>query len=208
DVDWELVDMSVAALIRYIEEYDLLRVMSKIFLDPTMGARAQSFTNVLELLVHCTTCVAPNCHYVKTEAYINALRHALEKDQLWADTLIRLEQRQKSSVKKSEGAKVILQRWYMLGKEIGLVQRQATLAPPVPSTSSQPKPADTKVRESVDGCWNTDCEKNGVVDEAVESKLLRCSSCKVARYCSAVCQTRDWKAGHKGECKALKAKAG
>ncbi|PVF97418.1 hypothetical protein CPB86DRAFT_785895 [Serendipita vermifera] len=226
DVDWELVDMSgavllslsnssplpVAALIRYIEEYDLLRIMSKIFLDPTMGARAQSFTNVLELLVHCTTCVAQNCHYVKTEAYINALRHALEKDQLWAETLIRLEQKRKSRTQKSEGGKLILQKWYVLGKEIGLVQRQATLAPPVPSTSAatsgQSKVTGIKVRENLDGCWNTDCEKHGLVDEAVESKLLRCSSCKTARYCSAACQTKDWKAGHKGECKALKAKAG
>jgi hypothetical protein len=152
-----------------------------------------SFSNVMELFVHCVSCAAPGCHYVKTDAYINALQHALEKDQIWAETLIRLQQRQKSSGGRGERNKWLVQKWYLLGKEIGMVQRQATLAP-VASTStaasSQPKAASAKVRENVDGCWNPDCEKHGLIDETTESKLLRCSSCKTARYCSSTCQTK------------------
>jgi TPR repeat protein len=30
-----------------------------------------------------------------------------------------------------------------------------------------------------------------------------CSGCKAASYCSPVCQRQHWRAGHKGECKAL-----
>lgn len=32
-------------------------------------------------------------------------------------------------------------------------------------------------------------------------KLLRCTRCKVALYCSKECQTKCWKTGHKKECK-------
>lgn len=39
--------------------------------------------------------------------------------------------------------------------------------------------------------------------EARGSKLLRCGACGVSSYCSAACQKADWKAGHKGACKAL-----
>eukprot|EP01102_Stenamoeba_stenopodia_P005997 TRINITY_DN1670_c0_g1_i2.p1 TRINITY_DN1670_c0_g1~~TRINITY_DN1670_c0_g1_i2.p1 ORF type:complete len:340 (-),score=61.17 TRINITY_DN1670_c0_g1_i2:114-1133(-) len=31
--------------------------------------------------------------------------------------------------------------------------------------------------------------------------LLRCSDCRVAGYCSSVCQKADWNAGHKEDCK-------
>uniref|UniRef100_V5EC22 SET domain-containing protein n=2 Tax=Kalmanozyma brasiliensis (strain GHG001) TaxID=1365824 RepID=V5EC22_KALBG len=37
-----------------------------------------------------------------------------------------------------------------------------------------------------------------------DSKLQRCSACKVIRYCSNACQRKDWPA-HRDECKALKA---
>ena len=33
--------------------------------------------------------------------------------------------------------------------------------------------------------------------------LLKCSRCKIAQYCSADCQQRDWKAEHKRVCKQL-----
>jgi hypothetical protein len=32
-------------------------------------------------------------------------------------------------------------------------------------------------------------------------KLLVCGKCKSAWYCSTECQVRDWRAGHKGQCK-------
>ena len=33
------------------------------------------------------------------------------------------------------------------------------------------------------------------------AKLLNCSKCRVAAYCSKECQVMDWKAGHKFDCK-------
>lgn len=36
-------------------------------------------------------------------------------------------------------------------------------------------------------------------------KLLRCSGCQLVHYCSKECQKLDWKKGHRGTCKALKA---
>ena len=46
-------------------------------------------------------------------------------------------------------------------------------------------------------CW--ECNK-------VPSKAMVCSSCKVAVYCSAVCQKQAWKGGHKKKCNILKEK--
>ncbi|KAL8279863.1 hypothetical protein RQP46_007713 [Phenoliferia psychrophenolica] len=40
-------------------------------------------------------------------------------------------------------------------------------------------------------------------DSSVIKELSQCSLCKAVKYCSAVCQTTDWKAHHKEECKAL-----
>ena len=39
-------------------------------------------------------------------------------------------------------------------------------------------------------------------------RALRCSICMVPRYCSAECQAADWRAGHKGVCRALAAGEG
>jgi hypothetical protein len=77
--------------------------------------------NMLDLLVHCTTCVAPSCHYVRTDAYVNALRHALESQQLWVETLLQLENRTKTRGLRSENEKRRLGMWYKLGKEIGMI---------------------------------------------------------------------------------------
>ena len=46
-------------------------------------------------------------------------------------------------------------------------------------------------------CWNSpDCDK----------KLLRCSVCGIAKYCTKTCQTKHWKAGHKTQCQDLRIK--
>ena len=36
------------------------------------------------------------------------------------------------------------------------------------------------------------------------AKLQQCSVCKSRSYCGAACQKADWRAGHKGQCKALR----
>ena len=36
-------------------------------------------------------------------------------------------------------------------------------------------------------------------------KLQRCGGCKSVYYCDAKCQQQDWNAGHKNECKTIKA---
>jgi hypothetical protein len=40
-------------------------------------------------------------------------------------------------------------------------------------------------------------------DPGVPATLKLCSGCKVTRYCSAECQRKDWKMGHKAVCQAL-----
>ena len=37
------------------------------------------------------------------------------------------------------------------------------------------------------------------------AKTQQCSACKSRAYCGVVCQKADWRAGHKGQCKALRA---
>jgi hypothetical protein len=39
---------------------------------------------------------------------------------------------------------------------------------------------------------------------AKKLELSSCAKCKIARYCNATCQQRDWKIGHKHECKHIK----
>lgn len=89
------------------------------------AAQAQAWVNMLDLLVHCTTCVIPSCHYVRTDAYVNAVRHALESKQLWAETLLPLERRTKdqnwNQNQSKESIKRRLGMWYKLGKEIGMI---------------------------------------------------------------------------------------
>lgn len=43
------------------------------------------------------------------------------------------------------------------------------------------------------------CGNCGVMEETGK-KLLRCSRCKIAMYCSKDCQVKAWKSGHKREC--------
>lgn len=43
-------------------------------------------------------------------------------------------------------------------------------------------------------CWS--CNK-------VESNMMKCASCKMARYCSIECQKNSWNYLHKGMCKYL-----
>ena len=41
-----------------------------------------------------------------------------------------------------------------------------------------------------------------VVPKAPLKAMAKCSLCKVARYCSAECQKKDWKARHRVHCPA------
>jgi hypothetical protein len=50
-------------------------------------------------------------------------------------------------------------------------------------------------------CWNERCTGlNGTT-------LMSCARCHIALYCSVDCQTHDWRAGHKPQCKQFVAKA-
>ena len=166
---------------------------------------APAWSNILDLLTHCTTCTASNCHYVRTDAYISALRLSLESGSgLWAKALMRLQelaQVKGIDARQVDGRKKRLRAWYALGKEIGLTSK-LPLAPPV-STTAMSVGGKAQVRKHVDGCWYSQCSHHGSVDEVIERTLARCSRCKVARYDSAECQRADWHV-HKGECKVLK----
>eukprot|EP00483_Globobulimina_turgida_P006695 UN06705 len=48
-------------------------------------------------------------------------------------------------------------------------------------------------------CWYNSCEKMGD-DKHV---LSRCAACNMARYCCKDHQVKDWKSGHKMDCKCL-----
>ena len=46
-------------------------------------------------------------------------------------------------------------------------------------------------------------EKFCTVCNAASDSLKICSACKNATYCSIECQRKDWKDGHKIQCKKL-----
>jgi len=48
------------------------------------------------------------------------------------------------------------------------------------------------------------CSYCGCPEGSIKHKL--CSACKKRFYCSLECQKQDWKAGHKKECKSMRAK--
>jgi ankyrin repeat protein len=54
------------------------------------------------------------------------------------------------------------------------------------------------------------CNTCGFSDSQVvqdgEKQLTSCGTCLAVDYCSRPCQVKDWKAGHKKQCKRLKAK--
>ncbi|KAK2867969.1 hypothetical protein FQN49_003287 [Arthroderma sp. PD_2] len=50
---------------------------------------------------------------------------------------------------------------------------------------------------------NGTCSSCGGIGAGDGAKLLKCSGCKVAEYCSKECQKKDWRAKHKAACKTL-----
>ena len=53
------------------------------------------------------------------------------------------------------------------------------------------------------GAGGGKCDCCGRKSSSMESgELLQCSRCKQAYYCSAICQKKQWKAGHKQACRA------
>ena len=52
--------------------------------------------------------------------------------------------------------------------------------------------------EGVRRCSNPSCVQR---EDTIAGRMLRCSRCKRAAYCSAHCQRTHWRDGHKGECK-------
>jgi hypothetical protein len=65
-----------------------------------------------------------------------------------------------------------------------------------PAQTTEPRLVDLSAKEGT--CW--DCGAKSCNDG---SMLLRCAKCKMAQYCSAECQKRDWKNSHKQLCPQL-----
>jgi hypothetical protein len=168
---------------------------------------AQAWSNILDLLAHCTTCVATNCHYVRTDAYISALSYGLENGSLWANCLIQMRELAKekfpSDPSKTEARTSRLRAWYSLGKEIGLTARLPLASPTYSARVAGDAAGKVRIRNAVDGCWWEQCGRHGSADKELELTLSRCSRCKAARYCSSDCQKADWTV-HKPECRMLK----
>ena len=61
--------------------------------------------------------------------------------------------------------------------------------------------AESSARRSQVQCAAAGCPRKLKADG---SSLDQCGGCKRCYYCSVKCQTEDWKAGHKAECKALR----
>ena len=40
--------------------------------------------------------------------------------------------------------------------------------------------------------------------ELPREKIKKCKACKLVEYCSRECQVKDWKNGHKKDCKILR----
>ena len=53
-------------------------------------------------------------------------------------------------------------------------------------------------RNGEERCWNAECEEVKPPDT-----IMKCGSCRCARYCNKECQTKDWTERHKRWCKAL-----
>jgi hypothetical protein len=109
----------------------------------------------------------------------------------------------------SLGAEVLLQ----LIKQ-KYMERTGTLQAAVPGMRSAEAVADqSKLQKRDECCWNCgktakDVAKAGAGEgvgssssSSANKKLLKCSRCKRALYCSAECQKVHWKAAHKAMCK-------
>jgi hypothetical protein len=54
------------------------------------------------------------------------------------------------------------------------------------------------------GCGRCEGDEAAAADgDAAAVKLSRCARCKMARYCSRACQTKDWASKHKEHCKLV-----
>jgi len=70
----------------------------------------------------------------------------------------------------------------------------------VPSVDGEPDPEIMERLKVIGGC---ECECCGKKWTEMEDRLLfYCTHCKKAYYCSAECQCKWWKAGHKHACRA------
>jgi hypothetical protein len=81
--------------------------------------------------------------------------------------------------------------WNKLSTKRGLVVFLAYTIPCCCLTNCLREGATTTTRPS---CWT--CGQK-------YEKALKCSQCEIAMYCSKDCQTKDWRAGHKVDCKRL-----
>ena len=69
------------------------------------------------------------------------------------------------------------------------------------SAAAKARSTSTAVeRRSQVACAGPGCKRKLKEDGTA---LTMCAACLCTHYCSVACQTADWKAGHKAECKAL-----
>lgn len=79
-------------------------------------------------------------------------------------------------------------------------ESESGIPSPVPDWYEFSKTSHGPRKTGYDKCDNRGC----YVTEDVDRKILRCSACQLAHFCSKECQKEDWNARHKKMCKRAK----
>ncbi|KZV72274.1 hypothetical protein PENSPDRAFT_751019 [Peniophora sp. CONT] len=93
------------------------------------------------------------------------------------------------------GTDKLLAAWDELGMTTGLSEEQ--------EKAEHAREAKKAAAQRAHHCAWKEC-KYHTVKHPMPTSLRACSGCGVVRYCSRECQRKDWKSGHKGNCKRIK----
>ncbi|VDC04751.1 unnamed protein product [Peniophora sp. CBMAI 1063] len=109
----------------------------------------------------------------------------------WYPTLQYLRSQSRSNI----GTEKLLLAWDDFGKAVGLSEEQ--------EKAKHAREAKKAAAERAHHCAWKECRFNEE-KHPMPTTLRACSGCGVARYCSRECQRKDWKTGHKIDCRRLR----
>jgi MYND finger len=132
---------------------------------------------------HSAGCSDSDCLcWGRSAPFIQVVKAALERDQLWANTVMKLRalSNKIGTALPEKTRRDRMMQWFAMGLAVGL-----------------------KEDDGLDGCHWKECESYKSTINKDDSKLLKCSRCQAAKYYSKECQTMAWKDGHKVACKQM-----